>query len=98
MSYATQDDPFKNFRQAEVLLGIPVEVSMLIRMSDKFTRISNLIRKGPEQAAVKEESIKDTALDLINYLNLFLAFLDSKKGTGASVNSSASTFKAAGYQ
>lgn len=40
-------------------------IAALTRMSDKFNRIENLILNG--NAKVKDESLKDTLLDLANY-------------------------------
>lgn len=40
-------------------------IAALTRISDKFNRIENLILNG--NAQVKDESLKDTLLDLANY-------------------------------
>jgi len=62
--YAASDaDPFRNFRLSE-LIGVPAWRGALIRLSDKFIRITNLCKK---EAAVKEESITDTLIDLAVY-------------------------------
>jgi hypothetical protein len=61
-------DPLSNFKDA-VKLGITAVDGCLVRMSDKFARICNLSRKEKqgEGAAVSDESIEDTLLDLANY-------------------------------
>jgi len=70
--YAGVGDPFKNFKNVEVLGICSVEVGILTRMTDKMSRISNLIK---QEAQVKDESIKDTLQDLINYAAILKAYL-----------------------
>lgn len=70
--YATKEDPWKNFRQAE-LVGVSLERAILVRVSDKLSRISNLIDKEP---AVVDEKLEDTLLDCINYLAILKAHRD----------------------
>lgn len=64
--YAGQDnpDPWANFRMAE-MFGVSAFIGCLVRMSDKFIRIANLV-KNPKNEQVNE-SITDTLLDLANY-------------------------------
>ena len=62
--YASSDDPFGNFRESE-RFGVSGFLGILTRMSDKWTRICNLVRTGV--ARVKDESIIDTLIDLANY-------------------------------
>lgn len=63
--YAGNDDAFSNFRLVEVLKISTTEQGILVRMCDKFSRISNLLSgKNPE---VKNESIQDTLQDLAVY-------------------------------
>jgi hypothetical protein len=57
-------DPWKNFREAE-RFGITPLKGCLVRMSDKFIRVSNLIQ-DPEADQVGEK-ITDTLIDLANY-------------------------------
>lgn len=73
--YAGENDPFKNFRAAE-LLGMTVEQGILLRMSDKMTRIGNLLKS---QQKVQDESIEDTLLDLMNYANILLTYRQSRQ-------------------
>ncbi len=68
--YASNDDPLGNFREAEKL-GISPLQSIMIRLTDKYTRACNLVRKNGN-AAVKNESLADTLLDLANYSVLAL--------------------------
>lgn len=62
--YATDADPFKNFRASEVF-GIDSNDAIIVRMSDKLMRVSNVIRNG--EAKVQDESVLDTLMDLSNY-------------------------------
>ena len=75
MDYAGQDDPFRNFKNAEVV-GVSIERGIMVRVMDKISRISNLLDKP---ADVSSEKIEDTIIDAINYLNILKARLESKK-------------------
>ena len=68
--YATQADPFANFRTANVL-GLSVEKGILVRTLDKIMRVNNLLE---HEAYVTEESMEDTLTDAINYLALLKAY------------------------
>lgn len=72
--YAGADNPFKNFESA-LVVGIPVERAILVRVLDKLSRVSNLIGR---EAQVKDEKIEDTLLDAINYLAILKAYLEDK--------------------
>ena len=76
--YAGKEDPFRNFRAIETM-GLSVEQGILVRMSDKFSRIGTLLSDQSSEAQVKDESIEDTLLDLINYANILLTFRQVKK-------------------
>lgn len=65
----------ENFKMAE-LFGIPSWVGILIRISDKFTRLASFVRKGFN--AVEDETVEDTLLDLANYS--LLCLIEYKKG------------------
>jgi hypothetical protein len=73
--YANSENPFKNF-ETSIILGITPEKGIMIRMLDKVTRISNLLEK---EACVKDETIDDTLLDLINYTAILKAYITSKR-------------------
>jgi len=47
-----------------------------VRMSDKFNRVCNLIKNNPE---IKEESIRDTLIDLANYSVMTIMDIENKK-------------------
>lgn len=75
--YGRNKDPFKNF-QLSVKVGVPVEKGMMIRMMDKVSRIANLLRK--KRAAVTDEKIEDTLLDLVNYAAIMRVWITKGKG------------------
>lgn len=60
--YASDADPFRNFRTFG-RLGI------LVRLSDKLSRLQTFCARG--ELSVTDESVTDTVLDGINYLILF---------------------------
>ena len=72
--YATELNPFKNFEMAG-LVGIGVPQAILVRVTDKIGRISNLIGR---KNAVENETIGDTLLDCMNYLNILKVYLEDK--------------------
>lgn len=71
--YANQDDPFFNFKVC-ASLGIPVEHGFIVRMTDKISRIKNLINR---EAKVTDESLLDACSDLANYAMLFRMYRES---------------------
>lgn len=73
--YATVDDPYRNFRLCESV-GVPLEKGILVRMCDKLSRIGNLIENN--DPSVKSESIEDTLIDIMNYANIMLCYIQQK--------------------
>ena len=73
--YADEDNPFKNFEMSEQV-GVSPARAILVRISDKISRISNLLDRGSE---VEDESIDDSIRDAINYLAILKAYLESLK-------------------
>lgn len=70
---------FHNFRHSERLGLCTVEQGIMVRVSDKLARISNLIDPSHHQA-VRDESLQDSVMDTINYLILMLAYREAKSG------------------
>lgn len=70
--YAASDDPFRNFRT----FG---ELGILVRMSDKVARLHSFVEN--KTLAVKDESVLDSCLDLINYSVLFIGYLEDGNKT-----------------
>ena len=64
-----QGDTLYNMTIAKEL-GITDSITqgILVRLSDKFMRLISLTKNPKEQPAVKDESVKDTIQDTINYL------------------------------
>ena len=62
--YGANEDIFANFRLSE-LSGIPAWQGSVIRMGDKYARISYFIKKG--EFKFKGENIKDTLMDMAIY-------------------------------
>lgn len=71
--YAEESGPsgaFGNLSMCEMMGMFSTEEGIVLRLSDKISRLSNVLRKG---AHVKDETIRDTCLDLINYAVLLYA-------------------------
>lgn len=51
-------------------------VSFLVRMHDKLNRLDNLFVKGDIDRKVRDESVRDTLMDLANYCIIALVELD----------------------
>ena len=69
-------DRWANFRLSETL-GVPAHLGALVRMSDKWIRITNLI-KNPDLDKVGE-SIEDTLMDLASYCLIVICLLREKR-------------------
>jgi hypothetical protein len=70
-------EPFANFTRCEAMGICKTEAGMLVRMTDKMSRLSSFVEAGVFQ--VKDESLEDTILDMINYSVLFYSYLQSQK-------------------
>jgi len=68
-------EEYKNFTLVEKLWVCSVEQWVLVRMSDKFSRLSTLLNK---EAKVKDETITDTLIDLANYSIILASYLKDK--------------------
>lgn len=78
--YCGKSDALANLRACEAL-GVDARIGVLVRMSDKIGRLSNVCRTAP---SVADESIRDTVIDLINYAVLFYALHLDKHAKEAS--------------
>jgi hypothetical protein len=78
--YSGEDNPdaWANFRMAEQF-GVSAFQGCLVRMSDKYIRITNLVRR-PESEQVGE-NIKDTLMDLAAYALIAVCLLEEKEAT-----------------
>jgi|SRR5579872_4722674 len=64
--YAKNNDPLRNFH----MFG---SFGVLVRLSDKIARLRTFEEKGFFK--VKDESVKDTILDIVNYALIYHAYL-----------------------
>ena len=72
-------EPFANFTRCEAMGICTTEAGMLVRMTDKLSRLSSFVEAGAFQ--VKDESLEDTCVDIINYAILFHSFVQNKKNS-----------------
>lgn len=63
-------DAFTNLKMCEAMGICSAEQGIVIRLTDKISRLSSVLEKG---AQVKTESVRDTCLDVINYAVLLYA-------------------------
>lgn len=79
--YATEQDPFQNFRLAAELANLPVWKLMLSRMSEKLVRFRNVMEKldAGGDFDVKDEPPEKTLEDLVVYPNLLWVHLEEKR-------------------
>ena len=77
--YAGNDglQPFANFTRVESMGICSTESGMLVRLTDKMSRLSSFAESG--KLAVENESFEDTVVDVINYMVLFYAYIKDKK-------------------
>lgn len=68
--YSGTEDAMSNFRDFGTL-------GIIVRLGDKYHRAKNLIKSGEQH--VKDESIRDTLKDIINYAALALIMLDEEQ-------------------
>ena len=73
----SKDGPLDNFFVCEALRLSTAENGVLIRMSDKLSRLGSVFAKG---AQVVDERTEDTIVDIINYSILLLA-IRRQRGT-----------------
>ena len=64
--YSSRDDPFGNFRKSE-LFGVEPWRGVLVRLTDKLSRIESIMEAGGE-VKVSDETLLDTFADCVNYI------------------------------
>ena len=72
--YSGAQDTLRNLRECE-RFGVSAVLGTLVRMSDKWQRVTNLLGSG-QGPAVKAESVKDTLLDLAAYSLLEILLIE----------------------
>ncbi len=73
---ADGDTPFANFEASEKLRVCSTEAGMLVRMLDKFMRLSTFLNAG--KLMVAGEGAHDSLQDIVNYSILLAARLEEK--------------------
>lgn len=72
-------DTLFNLRVSEILGIVPTaERGILVRLSDKFMRLISLMQPGVE-AAVRDESVRDTVKDIHNYADYALQLWEERR-------------------
>ena len=80
--YETKNHDYGNsFGETYEKLGI---ISAITRISDKYNRICSLATKSAEERQVKDESIRDTLLDMANYCMMTVIEMDNEREREAS--------------
>ena len=75
--YETKNHDYGNsFGETYKKLGI---ISAITRISDKYNRICSLATKSAKERQVKDESIRDTLLDMANYCMMTVIEMDNEK-------------------
>jgi hypothetical protein len=59
-------------------LSLTGEYGLAVRMMDKVSRLENLLYPGKNLTPSGDESVRDTALDLINYATYLVLMKDNK--------------------
>lgn len=72
--------PFANFERSEALGLCSTGQGLLVRMSDKLSRLSEFERAGVLKVA--DEKVEDTCLDIINYAILYYAWKKEQVNRG----------------
>jgi hypothetical protein len=74
-SGADNPDTWANFRLSQNF-GISPFLGCLVRMSDKFARVGNLVKDSRNEQV--GEGIKDTLIDLASYALIAICLLEEK--------------------
>lgn len=80
--YSGLQDVNRNIKACEMVGICTAEQGVMIRLFDKFQRLSNLIKPGVN-AKVKDESVEDTIHDARNYLAILLDLRKEKEDARA---------------
>ena len=88
--YTGAGDPFRNFDDAADLAGVGTEQGILVRLGDKIGRIKNGFQARREAQGdlfqeFKDESLRDSIADAIDYLAILRIWLDSGEGANLDV-------------
>ena len=77
--YAGKDTetPWMNFQRSEIMGLCKTEQAFMVRILDKISRLITYTTSG--ELMVKGEGVKDSIVDIINYMVLFSAFIEDKQ-------------------
>ena len=75
--YAFGDDPYANFRKGEIFGLCSTEAGILLRVTDKISRLATFVKDG--KLMVEGEGYEDAVLDVMNYMVLFYAYQQDKQ-------------------
>jgi len=70
------ESPFANFERCEAFDVCSTEAGFLVRVIDKISRLSTFASSG--KLEVENEGYNDAILDVINYMILLSAYIESK--------------------
>ena len=68
--------PFANFQRVEEMGVCSTEKGFLVRMVDKLSSLSSFSDSGKFE--VKDEGVRDTLIDVVNYACLLAAYIEAK--------------------
>ena len=74
--YATDEDSLSNLKLCK-MVGIEPWIGVVIRITDKFSRIAEYARKG--ELKVKSEGIRDTFIDMAVYSLLAIILMEEEE-------------------
>lgn len=74
--YSGNSDGYENFRLCEQMKLCSTEEGIMVRISDKYSRICNLLKNENQ---VKDESKIDTLLDMSAYCNILASYIQDKE-------------------
>lgn len=70
-------DPFLNFTRVERMGITDTKTGFMVRITDKLSRLVTYVHNGSFKT--KDEALKDTILDLMNYAILLYAYSNTQK-------------------
>lgn len=75
-NYSEDNDPLSNLRLCQQFVGVDPFLGVMVRLTDKFSRLSQLAKGKPDEVG---ESIKDTLMDNAIYSLLAIILWEEKE-------------------